>query len=168
MQSVAWALSWRGCCNTDEGRACGQQAGCQSGAGIRHARQGYLVESEAPRASSQMPIAQDGRCAYSPLSVICLGGIQVDENSLALCLWYTIVLWTDGRQTRFSSWVMWTQKLLLQPASRGHAVVAEAHTYLTQLCPSLPPPSSAWGPRGRREGGKARFGLGSRCLLTSL
>lgn len=98
VQSVAWALSWRGCCNTDEGRAGGQQAGCQSGAGIRHARQGYLVESEAPRASSQMPIAQDGRCACSPLSVIWLNGIQVDENSLALCLWYTILLLEKAHQ----------------------------------------------------------------------
>lgn len=46
------------------GRAGGQQAGQggegQSGAGIRHVRQGYLVEqarTRAPRRHSQMPIS---------------------------------------------------------------------------------------------------------------
>ena len=93
VQQVAWALSWRGCCNTDEGRAGGQQAGwAGQGQGSGTHGQGYLVESRGPTASSQMPIAQDGRCVCS-LFICYLGWhgtlvalvALVDENSLALC-----------------------------------------------------------------------------------
>lgn len=68
------------------GRAGGQQAGwAGQGQGSGRHGQGYLVESRGPTASSQMPIAQDGRCASSPLSVIWLHVTRLDENSLALC-----------------------------------------------------------------------------------
>jgi hypothetical protein len=114
----SWALSWRGCCNTDEGRAGGQQAGCAVRGRDQAGTAGVSRGVRGPTASSQMPIAQDGRCACSPLSVICLhGGTLVDENSLALCLWHTIVLWTVD--SRFSFWkrrtaLLW--KLLTAPA----------------------------------------------------
>lgn len=84
------------------GRAGGQQAGWASRGRDQARTAGVSRGARGPTASSQMPIARDARCACSPLSVICLHGTRLDENSLALCPWYTIVLWTVGN--RFSFW----------------------------------------------------------------
>jgi len=151
----------------------GSRRGVQSGAGIRHARQGYLVESEAPRRHLRCP---------SPRMV----GVHVALYLLSACtaallstktVWPFAcgTRWCYGRSTAVSpsgkdALLYCGSYLLLQP-SRGHAAVAEAHTH-SHISPSRarlahpsPPPSSAWG---KGDAWKARFGLGSKCLLTSL